>query len=144
MDLQFSSPCLTQHSITFLRYFCRTSTLLSFFLVALQTCFRYFFRIQCLNLHGFFLWQPDGLRGIVFLILPHFNFKPIRIIFYVINICISITIFTGFLFLNSLLSVPKPHVGVPVCPVTHMQAGNPYGLLGKPITKVIAQKLLQL
>ena len=87
----------------------------------------------------FFLWQPDGLRGIVFLILPHFNFKKILIIFYVINISISITFFTGILFLNSLLSLQKPYVGVLVCPVTHKQAGNLYDLLGKPTTTLIAQ-----
>ena len=51
------------------------------------------------------------------------------------NISIYITFFTGNYFFNSLLSVQKPYVGVPVSPVTHMQAGNPYGLLGKPIFK---------
>ena len=45
---------------------------------------------------------------------------------------------------KSLLSVQKPYVGVPVSPVTHMQAGNPYWLLGKPIFKWIGQKLLSL
>ena len=49
-----------------------------------------------------------------------------------------------FLLKKLLLSVQKPYVDVPVSPVTHMQAGNPYGLLGKPITKVIGQKFVSL
>jgi hypothetical protein len=43
MNLQFSFPYFTLHSITFLRHFFRTSNLLSYFLVALQTFFGYFF-----------------------------------------------------------------------------------------------------
>ena len=39
MNLQFSFPYFTLHSITFLRHFFRTSNLLSYFLVALQTFF---------------------------------------------------------------------------------------------------------
>ncbi len=53
-------------------------------------------------------------------------------------------IHSTFVFINISISINFLPVFLPVSPVTHMQAGNPYGLLGKPIFKSIGQKLLSL
>ncbi len=39
---------------------------------------------------------------------------------------------TVFIFYFLLLGTQLPYVELPIRPVTHKQAGNPYGLLGNP------------
>ena len=65
------------------------------------------------------------------------SYISLYIVIYIMEI-------TGFFLLMYHSDTPLPYVGVSVTPVTHMQAGNPYGLLEKPITKVIGQKLVSL
>ncbi len=42
-------------------------------------------------------------------------------------------------FLFDFLSTPLPYVACPVWPVTHMQGGRAYSLLGNPIPTLNAQ-----
>ena len=72
-----------------------------------------------------------GRRGAVFSIRPHFCFKTNTLIFmFLLPFYKYLENYRFFFFL--LLGTQLPYVALSIRPVTHMQAGNPYGLLGNP------------
>jgi hypothetical protein len=78
-------------------------------------------------------------RGTVFSIRPHFSFETNTIVFMFLLTFTDRVKKYRFFFKFDFLSTPLPYVACPVWPVTHMQGGHAYDLLGNPIPKLNAQ-----